>query len=43
MLTGAASVIVPITRRTFSIGDASVGVIGAAGVRLLLGLAVRLP
>lgn len=43
MLTGAANVIVPITRRTFSVGDAAVGVIGAAGVRLLVGLAVRLP
>lgn len=43
MLTGEASVVVPITRRTFSVGDADVGAIGAAGVRVLVGVAVRLP
>lgn len=42
-LTGAAAVIVPARRHTFSVGTTQVSAIGPIGVRLVAGLAVRLP
>lgn len=42
-LTGGAAVIVPARRHTFSVGGTEVSAIGPAGVRLVAGLAVRLP
>lgn len=42
-LTGDAGVLVPVRRHRFSVGATQVSAIGPAGVRLLVGLAVRLP
>jgi len=42
-ITGSAAVIAPARRHTFSVGRTEVGTIGPAGVRLVAGLAVRLP
>lgn len=42
-LTGGADVVVPMLRHTFSVGATRVGSIGPAGVRVLAGVAVRLP
>lgn len=42
-ITGDAAVIVPARRHTFSVGTTKVSAIGPVGVRLVVGLAVRLP